>query len=186
MISKRTAYLYLKGQETKGLIEFLKGYEELNISKRSDQYLEIWSDFEMEHEMIQNAREFSLVELYQDFTVFVSSPDYDGPIEDILQVLPTLSPKIYDMTSLIPELVLNAKWELLKKLKNYYYSQFNQDTIETILGFIDQNLNATKTSKTLYMHRNTLNYRLDNFIQKTEIDVRTFAGAMAFHLMFRR
>ncbi|MCK4551507.1 MAG: helix-turn-helix domain-containing protein [Tenericutes bacterium] len=47
-------------------------------------------------------------------------------------------------------------------------------------------MNASKTAKTLYMHRNTLNYRLDNFINKTEIDVRKFKGAIAIYLLFKR
>ncbi|MBN2541028.1 MAG: helix-turn-helix domain-containing protein [Bacilli bacterium] len=186
MIQNRITYLYLKGSGTKELIEFLKVYDELNIRKRSDQLLEVVSDFETPSEIIQNAREFCLVELYQDFTVFVSPPQFEGPLNDILTILPQLNPKIYTITSLIQELVVMGKWDLIKKLKNYYYSQFNSETIETILGFIDQNLNATKTAKALFMHRNTLNYRLDNFIQKTEIDVRSFFGALSFHMMFRR
>ncbi len=87
--------------------------------------------------------------------------------------------------NLIYELVKHSKTELISKLRSYYYNRFSPETIETILGFIDQDLNATKTSKALYMHRNTLNYRLDNFIKKTEIDVRKFSGALAIYLLFR-
>ena len=87
---------------------------------------------------------------------------------------------------LIPEIVFLNPPELTKKLRNFYYSSFNSETLETILGFIEQNMNASKTSKALYMHRNTLNYRLDNFINKTEIDVRTFKGALAIYLLFKR
>ncbi len=181
----RKIYLYVRGEE-KGVIELLSVFTEINVKKYTDHYLEITVDDIKVKDILLNAREFSLGELYQDFTAFIVPFDFDFSIKEILDILPILTPKIYTIETFIPEIVFLSKWSFLKDFKNYYYSKFNSETIETVLGFINHNLNATKTSKELFMHRNTLNYRLDNFIKKTEIDVRTFQGALAFHLLFRR
>lgn len=182
----RHVYLYVKGNDTDDIISLLKVFEEFHITKLSDHFVQITTDADIDMDILANAREFSIVELYQDFTVFVAPYEFDFDIREIQAVMPDINPKIYHIESLIPELVLLGKWSLLKKLKNYYYSKFNSETIETVLGFIDQNMNASKTAKALYMHRNTLNYRLDNFIHKTEIDVRAFSGALAIYMLFRR
>jgi len=152
----------------------------------SKNQFEIKSEEDIDSEFLESAREFSLVELYQDFTIFVAPKDFALEVEDILKILPELNPKIYTIETLIPELIFLGKQDVLKTLKNHYYAKFNAETIDTIMGFISSNLNATKTSKSLFMHRNTLNYRLDNFTSKTEIDIRTFKGALAIYLLFRR
>ncbi len=46
-------------------------------------------------------------------------------------------------------------------------------------------MNSSSTSKKLYMHRNTLNYRIDNFIEATKINVKTFKGANAVYLLYK-
>ncbi len=181
----RKIYLYVRGEE-KGIIDLLSVFTEITVKKYTNHYLEITVEGMKVKDILLNAREFSLGELYQDFTAFIVPFEFDFPIEEILNLLPILTPQIYTIEKLIPEMVFLSKWKFLKELKNYYYSKFNSETIETVLGFINNNLNATKTSKVLYMHRNTLNYRLDNFIKKTEIDVRTFQGALAINLLFRR
>ncbi len=186
MMNTRNIYLYLKGNNPKDIIDFLEVYENLHVEKLNHNYLRLSTDIEIDSEVLMNAREFSLVELYQDFTVFVAPKLFDFPIEEIMEVLPMLNPKIYTIETLIPELSYLNKNTLLMRLKNHYYSMFNSETIDTILGFIKQDMNASKTAKALYMHRNTLNYRLDNFISRTEIDVRKFQGALAIYLLFRR
>lgn len=183
---KRKIYLHIEGDAQDDVINFMKAYDDLLISRLSSNDFEIVSAEEIDSEFLESAREFSLVELYQDFTIFVAPKDSPLETNEILEVLPELNPKIYTIETLIPELVFQGRNKLLKNLKNHYYGRFNAETIDTILGFINCNLNGAQTSKTLFMHRNTLNYRLDNFIGRTEIDVRTFTGAMAIYLLFRR
>ncbi|QTM98602.1 hypothetical protein ERJ70_04395 [Sediminibacillus dalangtanensis] len=63
-----------------------------------------------------------------------------------------------------------------------------QDTLEekellaTIQTFLECNSNATMAAKELYMHRNSLQYRVDKFIEKTGIDVKQFKGALTVYL----
>ena len=184
-MESRKAYIYFKGNSQNEIISVLEMHQNYSVKNIQENYLEITITDEFEVETIKKVRDFVMVELYQDFTVFVAPVNFGFLIQDILEVLPELNKGIYLIENLIYELVKHNKIELIKKLRSYYYNRFSPETIETILGFIDQDLNATKTSKVLYMHRNTLNYRLDNFIKKTEIDVRKFRGALAIYLLFR-
>lgn len=58
----------------------------------------------------------------------------------------------------------------------------DHELLHTIQTFIHCNLNVTVTAKELYMHRNSLQYRLDKFAEKTGIDVRQFNQAMTVYL----
>lgn len=52
----------------------------------------------------------------------------------------------------------------------------------TIEAFLACNQNVSETAKRLYVHRNTLIYRLDRFKAVTELDVRKFEDAMAVNI----
>ncbi|MEH7305816.1 helix-turn-helix domain-containing protein [Neobacillus drentensis] len=52
----------------------------------------------------------------------------------------------------------------------------------TIKVFLENNLNASLTAKKLYIHRNTLQYRIDKFIDKSGIQLKDFYGAFTVFL----
>lgn len=58
----------------------------------------------------------------------------------------------------------------------------DEETLKMIETFVQCNLNVSETSKELHMHRNSLQYRLDRFHEKTGIDVRQFHQAMTVYL----
>lgn len=60
--------------------------------------------------------------------------------------------------------------------------QGDEETIKMLQTFVRNNLNISETAKTLHMHRNSLQYRLDRFHENTGIDVRKFEHAMAVYL----
>lgn len=62
----------------------------------------------------------------------------------------------------------------------------DDDMLKTIETFIACNLNVSVAAKTLHMHRNSLQYRLDKFNEKTGIDVRQFHHAVAVYLALTR
>ncbi|PMC40271.1 hypothetical protein CJ195_00740 [Bacillus sp. UMB0899] len=47
----------------------------------------------------------------------------------------------------------------------------------TIEAFFHSNLNASSTAKRLFIHRNSLQYRLEKLLEKTGLDIRTFSNA---------
>lgn len=58
----------------------------------------------------------------------------------------------------------------------------DEETLKMIETFVQCNLNISVTSKVLHMHRNSLQYRLDRFCEKTGIDVRQFHHAITVYL----
>ncbi len=58
----------------------------------------------------------------------------------------------------------------------------DEETLTTINKFFDNNLNVSETSRQLYIHRNTLVYRLDKLQKSTGLDLRTFEDAITFKI----
>lgn len=61
--------------------------------------------------------------------------------------------------------------------------QFDEETLTTVNKFFDNNLNVSETSRQLYIHRNTLVYRLDKLQKMTGLDLRNFDDAIVFKIM---
>lgn len=59
----------------------------------------------------------------------------------------------------------------------------DQELKETIAIYLRHNLNTSSAAKELYLHRNTMQYRLDKFIEKTALDIKHFPNAAACYLM---
>ena len=60
--------------------------------------------------------------------------------------------------------------------------QFDEETLTTINKFFENNLNVSETSRQLYIHRNTLVYRLDKLQKSTGLDLRVFEDAITFRI----
>jgi carbohydrate diacid regulator len=59
---------------------------------------------------------------------------------------------------------------------------FDDETLATINKFFENNLNVSETSRQLYIHRNTLVYRLDKLQKSTNLDLRVFEDAITFKI----
>jgi carbohydrate diacid regulator len=60
--------------------------------------------------------------------------------------------------------------------------EFDDETLITINKFFENNLNVSETSRQLYIHRNTLVYRLDKLQKSTNLDLRVFEDAITFKI----
>ena len=60
---------------------------------------------------------------------------------------------------------------------------FNEEMIHTIEVFFENNLNLSEAARKLYIHRNTLVYRLEKVQRLTGFDLREFDDAVTFKLM---
>ena len=58
----------------------------------------------------------------------------------------------------------------------------DEETLNIIRTFFENNLNLSETSRKLYVHRNTLVYRLDKIEKKYGLDIRTFEDALTLKL----
>lgn len=60
--------------------------------------------------------------------------------------------------------------------------EFDEETLVTINKFFENSLNVSETSRQLYIHRNTLVYRLDKLQKSTGLDLRVFEDAITFKI----
>ena len=60
--------------------------------------------------------------------------------------------------------------------------QLDEETINTIDEFFANNLNVSEASRKLYIHRNTLAYRLNKIREKTGLDLQRFDDAITFKI----
>ena len=81
---------------------------------------------------------------------------------------------IYQLPTTLCELFLN---EVFKKES---INVLDSETIYTIQKFFENNLNVSETSRKLFVHRNTLVYRLDKIKKLTGLDLREFDDAIIF------
>ncbi len=89
---------------------------------------------------------------------------------------------IYQLPTTLCEIFLT---EVFKKNS---IDSLDQETLFTINKFFDNNLNVSETSRKLFVHRNTLVYRLEKIKKLTGLDLRRFDHAIVFQvaLMVRK
>ena len=58
----------------------------------------------------------------------------------------------------------------------------DEETLNTINKFFENNLNVSETSRQLFVHRNTLVYRIEKLQKMTGLDIRTFDDALTFKI----
>ena len=89
---------------------------------------------------------------------------------------------IYQLPTTLCEIFLSEVFE-----KNSIDS-LDQETLFTINKFFENNLNVSETSRRLFVHRNTLVYRLEKIKKHTGLDLRRFDHAIVFQvaLMVRK
>ena len=183
-MSKFKIYTYFKDADEE-LVNNIKTVFELDFKKET--YNNIYSS-EFDEDFIDEIKEIrdSLTsDLFIDVVSFLSR-DINTPfIKMILEFLPELDPGNYLLSDIIIQAFKQRKTNLVLEIKNYILDNFNQEIIDTYLRFIDDNLNASKASSDMYIHRNTINYRLDSLYNKLGLNIRNINDALAFYLLFK-
>lgn len=83
---------------------------------------------------------------------------------------------VYNLSSTVKE-------ELISRFKEKFNS-FDSEMINTIEEFVNCDLNISDAARKLYVHRNTLIYRLDKIAKETGFDIRNFKEAAVFIIAF--
>lgn len=81
---------------------------------------------------------------------------------------------IYQLPTTLCEMFLREVF------KNGSIDSLDQETLFTIQRFFENNLNVSETSRRLFVHRNTLVYRLEKIKRLTGLDLREFDDAIVF------
>ena len=69
-----------------------------------------------------------------------------------------------------------------ERKKSQVSDDFDEETLTTIYKFFENSLNVSETSRQLFIHRNTLVYRLDKLQKSTGLDLRVFEDAITFKI----
>ncbi|MDS0526941.1 helix-turn-helix domain-containing protein [Clostridium sp. SHJSY1] len=126
---------------------------------------------------------YSIVEGYENLSKVV-----DGCMKKIILAQKfNITTKILGETSLVFEDIVDSIDEGKKKiLVNQFNDGFNKlddEMIRTIDVFFNCGLNISESAKCLYIHRNTLIYRLEKVQKYTGFDIKDFNMATVFKIL---
>ena len=97
--------------------------------------------------------------------------------------------KVFLLSQLTLETIIDSiPAERRKQIKASFFEQpsekeISDELLETVRVFFRNDLNLTATAKSLFIHRNTLNYRLDKIQKMIHLDVRSFYDAVVFKII---
>ena len=110
----------------------------------------------------------------------VQLPEFEAPVINTYSLETVIAEKLDAILSLM---------EFSSRIKDYYdlyylanKFEFDEETLTTINKFFENSLNVSETSRQLYIHRNTLVYRLDKLLKITGLDLRVFEDAITFKI----
>ena len=133
------------------------------------------------------------IKCYISYCVIDTIKDIKNKIHENIRIINlvkkyNLSEGVYNEKNLVIENIVDGINKEIKKeiIKNFShgFSKLDRYTIKTIDVFLKSGLNITDASKKLYIHRNTLIYRLDKIEKYTGYDIRNFNEAMIFKIAF--
>ncbi|MBS4171871.1 helix-turn-helix domain-containing protein [Bacillus sp. FJAT-49736] len=93
--------------------------------------------------------------------------------------------RIHTFANVLPSYLLkNTDITSRKLLFNRIFEVFQEDIElkKTIKLYLENHSNTSQTAKQLFMHRNSLQYKLDKFLEKTGVDIKSFSGAITAYL----
>lgn len=93
--------------------------------------------------------------------------------------------KLIDFSELLSQLTKSQREKLISgyDIKNLAKVFENEGLMATIEAFLDNGMNVSRTARKLYMHRNTLIYKLTAIIKLTGLDLRDFNMAVTFKIL---
>ena len=96
---------------------------------------------------------------------------------------------VFDFSSmLLPRFLADLSPEIAEHYHHLLFNPstsrlFNEEMLRTIEVFFQKDLNLSDTARQLYIHRNTLVYRLDKVQRETGLDLRKFGDAVTFKML---
>ena len=90
---------------------------------------------------------------------------------------------------LLPDILLKLPASTVQKFKNEYIDNDlaeilkDETLLETAEVFMSESLNVSETARAMYVHRNTLMYRLDKIEKETGLNIRNFIDAVTFRIL---
>ncbi|MCF6136148.1 PucR family transcriptional regulator [Pseudalkalibacillus berkeleyi] len=157
---------------------FVEGVREpfATTNELNELLLTIESDFYMNASLFIGSPFSSITEAKSSFDI--ESSYYD------LIAKPTQRINIFSLTSVLPTLLLHqSRNEDIEYYQDQIIGKVEPELLNTVKVLLDCDLNLTAASKKLFIHRNSLQYRLEKFTDLTGLDPKTFKDAITCHLL---
>ena len=103
--------------------------------------------------------------------------DWGGNMLERTQNIPLFS-RVSQLTKVQREKLISGY-----DLKSFARIFEDADTMATVDSFLENGMNVSETARKLYMHRNTLIYRLNKINRLTGLDLRIFDMAVTFEIL---
>ena len=129
-----------------------------------------------QHDFVLSVSESDIV-VIKEMTPDETSEDICALAESIEHAVHTelrVQTVIYQLPTTLCEMFLSEAF------KKNPIEALDEDTLDTINRFFENNLNVSETARKLYVHRNTLVYRLEKVKKITGLDLREFEDAILF------
>jgi hypothetical protein len=157
------------------IFEMLKSFIPKIEIKEENDYVLIRHNYKNKLDIIRSIETLSSDLMYQ-ICAYVSSysDDEEKELEIIKPLMENVISDIYDFKKIIiyNENKINDK----SKILNFILKGTGIDT-EFISNFCKVNLNVSKASSVMYLHRNTILYKLNKLIEIRDFDLRVFNDA---------
>ncbi len=170
---------FLKSEDTVVLFRYGKNNSEYKLE---DVY------YNLESEILSD------VAIYVSYEVEKIDDIYDAyqRLDNLKELAKAISSKynIYEFDKLLlPNLFMTIKkYENTDEIKEIFNKSvkydLNEELVETAIVFLENNLHITESANKLYIHRNTMIYRLNKIASTTGYDIRKFSEAINFYLNY--
>ncbi len=179
-----TTYLYTKSLSSELISHIKELYGNIVLEKYDEEVLKIIVD-EYDVDTTLGMKENFMADFYLNPSVFIAPKLLSEEITfEIIQFIKNLKSDLYKISDIIIQAFMKNR-KIIKDLKQYYENLFHTETIETVLGFLENDSSASKTADKMFMHRNTVNYRIDNFVSTTGINIRKFKEGVSIYLLLK-
>ncbi len=175
---KERFYIYSK-TENQDLTNYLRDLPNLDVFScdKNKYMLEINSVYSEDFYALLNNIEY---EFYLDIVIYNDKLLIEGKLlGDIKEYMSSKRKGYYTLGEALKDSIISNS-NIKDDFKKYFESKLTREIIDTALAFIKIG-NALETSKRLYIHRNTLNYRLDIVKRETSLDLKNFIDSFAFY-----
>ncbi|MBE6053864.1 MAG: hypothetical protein E7212_08105 [Clostridium sartagoforme] len=190
--------IYLKEKQEKAL-EIIKNnqLEENNIIVTQDEYILIISKNDISNEKINDLFKLISKNITEKFYVTYCKINEYRELKEKFEYLKgnigiclkyELASKVYGENSLLVEKMVNnaSSEEIARSYKQYnnIFSKLDNELIKTIEVFFSEGLKISESADKLYIHRNTLFYRIDKIKKLINFDISNFNEALEFKILF--
>ena len=148
------------------------------------------SPFDIIQNMFPNSNQDYVISTGERDIVLVRELKPDTELAELektaTEIVDTLASEFYAKISIgIGRLIYQLPVTLCEIFLNEVFQKgsidaLDRETLSTIQSFFENNLNVSETSRKMFVHRNTLVYRLDKIKKITGLDLREFENAITF------